>query len=134
VSFSQKKLSCKVPIFFIQRLGSGKIYQREKKEKSWGCHLKKLITSAAFKNLRYTRIYRNCKSFREITCWKSLFIAFVRSKLEYGSLIWYPIYKIHVNRVETVQRRFLEFLIFLEEGNYPMRGINQADLLQRFNM
>jgi hypothetical protein len=31
VTFS-KKLSRKVPIFFIQRLGRGKIYQREKKK------------------------------------------------------------------------------------------------------
>jgi hypothetical protein len=28
-----KKLLCKVPISFIQRLGRGKIYQREKKKK-----------------------------------------------------------------------------------------------------
>jgi hypothetical protein len=90
------------------------------------------ITSTAFKNLGY--IYRNCKSFRDIACWKLLFFAFVRSKLEYGSLIWYPIYKVHINRVESVQRRFLKFLIFLEEGNYPIQGIDQAVLLQRFNM
>jgi hypothetical protein len=90
------------------------------------------ITSTAFKNLGY--IHRNCKSFRDIACWKLLFFAFVRSKLEYGSLIWYPIYKVHINRVESVQRRFLKFLIFLEEGNYPIQGIDQAVLLQRFNM
>jgi hypothetical protein len=75
------------------------------------------ITSTAFKNLGY--IYRNCTSFRDIACWKLLFFAFVTSKLEYCSLIWYPIYKVHINRVESVQRRFLKILIFPEEGNYP---------------
>jgi hypothetical protein len=32
LSFSQKKLLCKVPIFFTHRLGSTKVYQKNKKK------------------------------------------------------------------------------------------------------
>jgi hypothetical protein len=34
-----------VPIFFIRRLGSRRVYPKEKK-KSGGCHLKKLVMTS----------------------------------------------------------------------------------------
>jgi hypothetical protein len=43
--FSQKKLLCKVSIFFIDRLANMKAYQKNKK-KNRGCHLKKLLKTS----------------------------------------------------------------------------------------
>jgi hypothetical protein len=42
-----KKLLCKIPIFLIHRLGSRRVYQKQKK-KSGGSHLKKLVMTSAF--------------------------------------------------------------------------------------
>jgi hypothetical protein len=46
--FFSKKLLCKVPMFFIHRLGNKKVYQKQKK-KSEGCHLKKLVMTSTQK-------------------------------------------------------------------------------------
>ena len=62
-----------------------------------------------------------------------LFFALVRSRLEYGSLIWYPVYKVHINYIESVQRRFLKFAYYLQNHNYPQRGYDQSLLLSKFN-
>ena len=90
------------------------------------------ITSSALKMLGF--IIRNCGCFTNIVALKSLYFALVRSKLEYGSLIWYPYYDIYKNSLERVQRRFLKFLAFKLDGTYPERGCNHANLLSRFNL
>jgi hypothetical protein len=38
-----------------------------------------------------------------------LYWAYVRSKLEYGIQVWDPSYQRYVDKVETIQRRFLKF-------------------------
>jgi hypothetical protein len=43
--FLKKKMLCKVPIFFIHRLGVA-----DRDEKSGGCHLKKLVMTSLPKN------------------------------------------------------------------------------------
>lgn len=90
------------------------------------------ITSAAFKNLGF--IYRSCKDFTSSECLKSLYFAFVRSKLEYCSVIWYPIHKTHIGLIESIQRKFLKYLAFKEDGTYPPRGFSQDLLVKRFNL
>lgn len=42
----------------------------------------------------------------------SLFVSYVRSILEYGSVIWSPWYDIHRDRIEAVQVKFLKYLRF----------------------
>ena len=37
-------------------------------------------------------IYRNCRDFTNITTLTQLFYALVRSRLEYGAIIWYPLF------------------------------------------
>jgi hypothetical protein len=37
-------------------------------------------------------------------------MSLVRSTLEYGSVIWTPYYKTHVDRLEKVQYRFFKFI------------------------
>ena len=61
-----------------------------------------------------------------------MYYALIRSKLEYGSIIWHPIYQVHINNLEAVQRKFLKFLWFTVDGIYPERGYDHAALLQRF--
>lgn len=93
-------------------------------------HVNQTVASA-FKS--YGFIYRNCKGFRNVDSLKVLFFAFVRSKLEYGFLIWYPIYSIHIDHIESVQRRFLKYLMFMEDGVYPERGYDYSIMLNRFS-
>lgn len=53
---------------------------------------------------------------------KTLFISFVRSKLEYASFIWGPNAKVHINRVERIQKKFIKYtLSFL---NFPTDSLS----------
>lgn len=79
-------------------------------------------------------IIRNCRAFSNVLALKSLFFAFVRSKLEYGALIWYPLYECHKESLELVQRRFLKFLSLKVDGHYPTPGTDQHVLLSRFGI
>lgn len=79
-------------------------------------------------------IIRNCKSFTNIRALKILYFSYVRSKLEYASLIWYPYYMNQKLALENVQRKFLKFLAFKVDAIYPERGIEQDTLLTRFEM
>lgn len=98
---------------------------------SFGDHIQH-IASSALKMLGF--IIRNCRCFSNIFALKTLYFALVRSKLEYGSLVWYPHYDIHKNTLESVQRRFLKYIAFKSDGIYPVRGYNHTVLLLRFNI
>lgn len=63
-----------------------------------------------------------------------LFNAFVRSKLEYASIIWSPEYDIHKQSVEKVQRNFVKYLWYRNDGTFPVQGFPQKTLLDRFSM
>lgn len=91
-----------------------------------------IICKSAIRSLGF--IIRNCNSFKNILALKSLYISLVRSKLDYCSLVWYPIYEIHHKALESVQRKFLKFLAFRVDGTYPMRGCDHLVLLNRFDM
>lgn len=81
----------------------------------------------------YGFIVRNARLFENSSTIIHLFNALVRSKLEYGCLIWRPIYNCHAHHLETVQRRFLKWLSYREDGLYPPRGYDHSILLSRFN-
>jgi hypothetical protein len=61
-----------------------------------------------------------------------MYCAYVKSKLGYGSIIWDPSYQRYVDKVETIQRRFLKLLAFKTDGVYPERSYSQQNLLKRF--
>ena len=79
-------------------------------------------------------IIRNTREFRNPDCLNMLFHTMVLAKLEYCSVIWFPIYTCHVNDIEKLQRRFLKFLAFKCDGVYPERGVPQNELSGRFGI
>lgn len=66
----------------------------------------------------YRFIIRNCRCFNNIQTLTVIYFAYVRSQLEYGSLIWNPYYNCHRMSIESVQRKFLKFLSFKLDGVY----------------
>lgn len=89
------------------------------------------ITSKSHKCMGF--LIRNGRQFKSDTLIR-LFNAFVRSRLEYASLIWSPSYAVHINELESVLRKFLKFLAHREDGVYPEIGYPQDLLLQRFGL
>lgn len=85
-------------------------------------------------NKMYGFIVRNCKSFTNIEALKILYFSYVRSKLEYGSIIWHPYYRNHKIIVERIQRKFLKFLSYKVDGIYPVRGVPYIPLINRFEL
>lgn len=76
-------------------------------------------------------ILRILGRFGDLGTLKTVFMALVISRLQYASIIWYPIYTSHQLLIEKVQRRFLKFLSYRLDGQYPARGVNYVDLLHR---
>lgn len=60
-------------------------------------------------------VKRNSKGFRPESK-VILFNAFVRSVLEYASVVWNPYYAVHSQRIETIQRAFTRHLAFVSVG------------------
>jgi hypothetical protein len=89
-----------------------------------------VIVSGALRSLGF--IIRCTKNFSDIRSLKMLYFAFVRSRLEYGSIIWSSNCQTHIQNLEKVQRRFLKFLAHRIDGTYPERGRSQSELLERF--
>ena len=63
-------------------------------------------------------IIRNTVDFKNIEAIKYLYYALVRSKLEFGSVIWSPHYEIHINMIEKVQKKFVRYLFFKKFNFY----------------
>lgn len=82
----------------------------------------------------YGFIYRNCREFTNTNTLTHLFFALVRSRLEYAAIIWSPLYNIHISNLEAVQRHFLKFLSFRQNGIYPPRGYDNELLLSNFGL
>lgn len=59
--------------------------------------------------------------------------SFVRSKLEYSSLIWSHQYLCHVKNIEKIQRRFLRNLNPKTELGYRERRLDYRSLFNKFN-
>lgn len=57
-------------------------------------------------------VFRSTKGFKKPQSIIYLFNTLVRSILEYGSPIWSPHYKVHVDEIERVQKKCLRFLCY----------------------
>lgn len=56
-------------------------------------------------------LFRMTKKFTSIQCLKTLYCSLVRSSLEYCSPVWQPHYNNAVQRIESIQRRFVRFAL-----------------------
>ncbi|KAL1446566.1 hypothetical protein WDU94_013911 [Cyamophila willieti] len=74
--------------------------------------------NAHFKNIRNKSLqilgllYRHTADFQCPSTLKTLYYAYVRSRLEYCSTVWSPQYQIHIKSIESVQRKFLRILAY----------------------
>lgn len=76
---------------------------------SFRFHFDKIVAEA---NKMLGFIVRSCQVFKDPKTFLSLYFAFVYSKLSFASAIWNPNYKIHINRIETIQNKFLKVLAY----------------------
>ena len=75
---------------------------------SWDNHVD-VISSKAQKMLNV--LYRTCRDINDINTNKLLYIAWVRSRLEYAGVVWSPHTKRNINNLEQVQRRATRFIL-----------------------
>lgn len=79
-------------------------------------------------------IIRATKCFNGGDLLTRLYFAFIVSKLEYASVVWYPYYATQYLPVERIQRRFLKYLSFKVQGIYPVRNCSYDELLSTHNL
>lgn len=91
-------------------------------------HIEAICSSA---NKMYGFLVRNSWDFNDQDTLKALYFAYVRSKIEYADVIWSPFYDIHIQKLESIQRRFLKFLSFKMDGIYPPVGVRTGTLQTR---
>lgn len=98
---------------------------------SFTLHYESIIASA-YKSMGF--IMRNCREFHNVDTLKLLFSTFVRSRLEYASIVWCPGYTTHVTALEKVQRRYLKYLHLKQYGSYPPVGFPSLQLYSTFSL
>jgi hypothetical protein len=76
-------------------------------------------------------VYRTCVSFTSVSTLKSLYISYVRSQLEYCSVIWSPWLSTYVDNIERVQHNFLKYVCF--KSAEPYASSNYESLCTMFN-
>lgn len=57
-------------------------------------------------------VNRNTRLFSNVRCLNILYVALVRSIVDYCSVIWSPSYSTHITRIEKLQRRFIKLLCY----------------------
>ncbi|XP_063902465.1 uncharacterized protein LOC135122189 [Zophobas morio] len=92
----------------------------------------RIIEDSANKCLGF--VIRNTKEFQEVHIVKLLYFAYVRSRLEYCSVVWSPIYQAHISTLERIQRRALKYMLYKIDGLYPLRGVPNQTLYERLNV
>jgi hypothetical protein len=68
------------------------------------------ILSKSFKMAGF--IMRRCWEFHSAEVLKSLYYSLVRSHLEYCCIVWSPYYKTHIKRIERVQVKYANFILY----------------------
>ncbi|XP_075150461.1 uncharacterized protein LOC142224560 [Haematobia irritans] len=76
------------------------------------------IIPRAYSSLYFIR--RNADEFADPYTKKILYCAYVRSKLEYCSFVWSPNALKHINRIESVQKKFVKFALKSLNFSHPM--------------
>lgn len=96
---------------------------------TFNLHINNMVLRA-FRILGF--IIRNSCNFKKDVTLIRLYNVYVRSLLEYASLIWSPLYETYKNVVEKVQKRFLRYLYYKKYNVYYF-DIPYTFLLSEFN-
>ena len=67
------------------------------------------IVNKSTRTLVYIKQY--AKEFNYPFTTKSFYLSLVRPILEYGSVVWNPLYHVHSDKIESVQKQFLLFAL-----------------------
>jgi hypothetical protein len=74
------------------------------------------ILAKSFKQLGF--ILRVGKPFCRVSTYKILFNSYVRSRLEFASAVWNPLFKIHSDKIEKVQKKFVKAIEYRTGHKY----------------
>lgn len=98
---------------------------------SFVVHIQNVCTQA-MKALGF--IICNTRGFKHVACLRTLYYAYIRSRLEFCVIIWSSHYETHVKTIENIQRKFWKVLSFIMTGIYPMRGYPHEQLLNEVKL
>ena len=84
---------------------------------SFSLHIDKIVAKASLR----AKLILNCFQSRDPDLLLKAFCTFVRPILEYCCVIWSPMYKYDIDRIEAVQRRFTKRLRGLYHMPYASR-------------
>ena len=56
-------------------------------------------------------VKRFASEFQDPYVLKNLYYSLVRSLIEYGSVVWMPLYQVDIDRIESIQKQFLLFCL-----------------------
>jgi len=91
-----------------------------------------IICKKAYQLLGF--VIRNTKNFTELQAIKCVYSSIVVPTLTYCDIIWSPIYYVHSNNIERVQKKFSRYLYFKEFGQYPDYDVRYINLCKFFNL
>ena len=75
---------------------------------SWSTHIDKISNKD---NKILGLIKRTCKGFQDVSTLRTLYLALVRSQLEYCGVVWSPHTSRNISKLERIQRRATKFIL-----------------------
>lgn len=69
---------------------------------------------------------RTCKHFSSERAIKTIYYAFIYSRLNFACIIWNPFYEVYKLRLERLQNRFVRFLNWRVRGVYGVASVSAA--------
>ena len=89
-----------------------------------------MITKKAYRMLGF--IKRIMKSTNNVSVFKTLYNAHIRSHVDYCSPVWSSDFKCVIAKIESIQKRFVKHLCFI--SNTPYCSDNYVELCRNFNL
>lgn len=92
-------------------------------------HIDKLVNDC---NRTLGYIKRQCVDFNNSKTILTLYYSYVFSKLQFASVIWSPVYRNNVERLEKIQRNFLRFLGY--KSHFHVAHHDYSEIRRRFKI